>query len=391
MEENQYTNPELQGYQDEEVEIDWTGIFAKLLKGWKFIVLVTFIFGCLGIFFALNMKRKYACTVTLAPELQRRSTSINNITSMLGLGDISLGSNSDAMSITLFPDICQSTPFLTGLFDVELTPYVDPEVGGTATPVTLFDHMMGKDRPAKNAKKQAEMEEALAEYSKYYDDSVVDVSALTPNQASVVNALKQLISANVDQKTGKTQINVTFDDKAMVAQLADTVTTRLQKYVSEYRTRKAIQDYEYYSELADEAKRDMVKAQQAYAARVDYDRSVILQSVNSEKERLQQEVSLSNQLYSQMAQQRQMAKAKIQEEKPMYAVIQPATQPQYPVNSRKKVVLIWGFLGGVLSCAWVAFGRDLWKKLRGGVKEKIAEEKAEEQAEKAAKEDAAQA
>lgn len=374
MEEKQYVNPELQGYQDEEVEIDWTGIFAKLLKGWKFIVLVTFIFGCLGIFFALNMKRKYACTVTLAPELQKRSTSINNITSMLGLGDISLGANTDAMSITLFPDICQSTPFLTGLFDVELTPYVDPEVGGTATPITVFDHMMGKDRPIKNERKKAKMEEAIAEYNQYYDDSVVDISALTPNQDAVAKALADRISANVDQKTGKTTVSVTFDDKAMVAQLADTVTMRLQKYVSEYRTRKAIQDYEYYTQLASEAKRDMVKAQQAYAARVDYDRSVILQSVNSEKERLQQEVSLANQLYSQMAQQREMAKAKIQEEKPVYAVIQPATQPQYPANSRKKVVLIWGFLGGLLSCAWVAFGKDFWQKMRGGVKEKIAED-----------------
>jgi len=375
MEEKQYTNPELQGYQDDEVEIDWAGIFAKLLKGWKFIVLVTFIFGCLGIFFALKMKRTYACTVTLAPEIQRRGTTVNNITSMLGLGDISLGSNSDAMSITLFPEICKSTPFLTGLFDVQLTPYLDPEAaanGATVSPVSLYDHMMGKDKPKKlSAKKQAKMDEAIAEYNRLYDDSVVDISALTPNQMAVVKALGDKISADVDQKTGKTTISVSFDDKAMVAQLADTVTLRLQQYVGEYRSKKATQDYEYYSKLADEAKRDMVRAQQAYAARVDYDRSVILQSVNSEKERLQQEVNLSQQLYSQMAQQREMAKAKIQEVKPVYAVIQPATQPQYPANSRKKVVLIWGFLGGVLSCAWVAFGRDLWKKIRQGVKEKM--------------------
>jgi len=375
-EQKYYVNPEMAGIDDEEVEIDWTGIFAKLLKRWKFIVLVSFIFGCLGIFFALNMKRKYEVTMTLAPELQKRSTSINNITSMLGLGDISLGSNSDAMSITLFPEICKSTPFLSGLFDVELTPYVDPEAaanGVTAKPVALFDHVIGLDKPMKDKQR-----EALEEYKQYYDDSKVDISALTPNQTAVVKYLKENISANVDNKTGVTTVNVVLDDKRMVTELADTVCRRLQEYVSEYRTKKAIADYDYYSKLADEAHADMIKKQSAYAARVDYDRSVILQSVNSEKERLQQEASLANQLYSQMAQQKEMAKAKIQEEKPVYAVIQPATQPQYPMNSKKKVVLIWGFLGFLLSCAWAGFGSDLWKKMRGEVKDKLAVEKVEE-------------
>ena len=103
-EQRQYTEPAIE---EEGSVIDWSGILAKLLKRWKFIILVSFIFGCLGLTAALLLKRYYRVTVTLAPELQKRSTSINNITSMLGLGNISLDNNSDAMSITLFPEICQ--------------------------------------------------------------------------------------------------------------------------------------------------------------------------------------------------------------------------------------------------------------------------------------------
>ena len=367
-----YNDPELE---EEEVEVDWSGIFARTLKRWKTVFLVTFIFGCIGLAAALTMRHRYEVAVTLAPELQRRSTSINNITSMLGLGDITLGSNSDAMSITLFPEICRSTPFLTSLFDVELHPYFDPEdrLEGLQepAPVTVFDHLMGNDLPKR--KVSAKRQEAIDKYFAVYNDSIVNVSALTPNQFAVVKALQNRISADVDKMTGVTTVKVVMDDRRMVSELADTVTKRLQEYVTEYRTRKAISDYNYYVTLKEEARRDLVRAQQAYAGSVDYDRSVILQSINSEKQRLQQEVSLANQLYSQLSQQAEMAKAKIQEIKPMYAVIQPSTMPRYPLNSRKKTVIIWGFAGFLLGCLWAAFGLDAFRKARKGVKAKLKE------------------
>ena len=107
---------------------------------------------------------------------------------------------------------------------------------------------------------------------------------------------------------------------------------------------------------------------------MDYDRSVILQGAKSETERLQSEASLASQIYSQMAQQRELARAKIQEEKPVYAVVQPATLPQTPMNSRAKRVLIWGFVGGFLAVAWYGFGEDFMKKFRKDVEEKMEEE-----------------
>ncbi|MBQ3917827.1 MAG: chain-length determining protein, partial [Bacteroidales bacterium] len=80
-----------------------------------------------------------------------------------------------------------------------------------------------------------------------------------------------------------------------------------------------------------------------------------------------------NQVYTQMVQQREMAKAKIQEAKPVYAVVQPATMPQFPMNSRKSRVLVFGFLGFFLACAWVAFGEDFLEKIKSQVKQETEE------------------
>ena len=359
-------------YQDDELEIDWMGILSKLLKHWKQIVLIGFIFGCLGVVSALMMKRQYNVTMTLAPESQGRTGNISSITSMLGLGG-SVSSGPDAMNISLFPEICQSTPFLASLLDVPLTSYVSEkqlEAGVKPMQTTVYKHFSGEDKPKKGLAKWLHREpKDLKPYT-----GVEDPTELTPRQAAVVRALGQSISASVDKKTGITTISVITDDRLMSKQLADTVCNRLQAYITAYRTKKATADYEYYVMLADEAHDELVRAQAAYARSVDYDRSVILQSATAQKDRLREEVTLANQIYSQMAQQRELARAKIQEEKPVYAVVQPAVLPQAPMNSRAKRVLIWGFVGGFLAVAWYGFGADFWKKMRSDVKEKMEEE-----------------
>ena len=348
---------------EEESEIDLMAMFAKLLKRWKFIILVTFIFSVIGVLMALRMKREYTVSVTLAPELQNRTSStVSQLANLMGVGGINMNSSPDALNISLFPEISSSTPFLCSLLEVPVTPYLSREsivAGKHPDTTTVFLHMLGRDK--KLSEKEA-LKQAKADEEYLYDDSVIDPNQLTPHQYSAVSGLKAAINASVDNKTGVTTITVTLDDPMIAKQLADTVTQRLQDFVIDYRTKKATADYEYYVQLADEAKAKLVKAQAAYAARVDYDRSVILQSVNSERQRLQDEASLANQIYSQMAQQRELAKAKIQEMKPVYAVVQPATVPLKSITSRAKICIIWFFVGFLLSCFWVAFGHDLWKK-----------------------------
>ena len=376
MEDFQTNSPVVIQDNSDELEIDWLGIFSRLLKHWKQIFLISFIFGVIGIISALTMTRKYNVTMTLAPEVTNRANNnLSSITSMLGLNGVSLNPGTDAMSITLFPEICQSTPFLAALLDVPLSSYVSEkqqEEGVQPMHTTVYKHFSGEDREKKGLSKW------LSSLKKEKDEKpytgVVDATELPHKQAAVVKALGNSISADVDKKSGVTTISVTMDDRMMAKQLADTVCTRLQEYVSEYRTKKAQANYEYYVTLAQEAREIQIKAQAAYARSVDYDRSVILQSKNSEKERLRADANLASDIYSQMAQQRELARAKIQEEKPVYAVVQPATLPQHAVNSRVKRVLVWGFIGAFLSLAWYGFGEDFFKKMRTGVKERLDKE-----------------
>ena len=89
---------------------------------------------------------------------------------------------------------------------------------------------------------------------------------------------------------------------------------------------------------------------------MDANKNVILQSVIIEQERLQNEMNLAYQVYSNVATQLQMAKAKVQEAKPVFAVVEPASVPLQPSGTSRKMILIGiVFLAVAGAAAWILF------------------------------------
>ena len=112
-------------------------------------------------------------------------------------------------------------------------------------------------------------------------------------------------------------------------------------------------------------KADYYKAQQAYADYIDSNKSVIRQSAQAERERLQQEMNLAYQVYSQVATQMEGARIQAEQAKPVFAVIQPPVVPlRKTAPSKAKMLVIWTFLAGCCAATWVLFGEDYWKKLK---------------------------
>lgn len=359
-------------YEDED-PIDWAKYIGQFLQHWKKILVVTCIFGILGIGAALLQKRKYVVTVTLAPEVQNNSRSGGSLSSLASMFGVNMGNmsslSSDALNITIFPEIVSSTPFLTQLFEVELTP--KPKLPkdkiearkimeGPLPTVKLYDHLTGRDKEKSWLRQLIEDIFDVQEDPNYMK---ANVSLLTKEQQKVVKFMREkMVSADVDKKSAMTTISVAMDDPLMCTQLADTVCRRLREYVFTYRTEKEQQNFDYYEALCDSTYEVMAAAQAAYAAAVDNNQSLIRQTVAVRRERLQQEASLAAQIYQQMVQQREVSRARLQEMKPVFAVVEPGTYPEKPANSRRKTVLLWGFMGFFLATAWFVIGKEYYEK-----------------------------
>ena len=144
---------------------------------------------------------------------------------------------------------------------------------------------------------------------------------------------------------------------------------KLQQYIADYRTRKATEDFDYQKKLYDKAKDEYYRLQQEYARYVDKNQQVILQSAKIEQERLKEQYNLAYQLFQQAATQLEVLRAKIQEDKPVFAVVEPASVPLKPSAPRKVIILIgFVFLAVVGSAAWILFGKDLWEDVKKGIR-----------------------
>ena len=343
----------------EESSIDWQDLLSKAWRGKKVIITVTVVFMFLGLISALTMTRIYTSKVTLVPELGKStSSSLSSLSSMLGLGGMTMGSSADAYHVTVYPEVVASTPFVAKMFDMRVT---DPKkdidttlVGYLTRERFSIGSVIGYvTKPIFSLFSNKEEETKGNELNLFH---------LTKEQDRIVKTMNKAIQVDVDKKTGETTIQVTMDNPVIAATVADTVCKHLREYIVEYRTRKAREDLENYKKIADESYQRYLKASKAYAYYQDHNRGLILNAVISEGSRLSHELQIASQLYQQMKLQAEMARGKVIDEKPVFAIIQPATVPLLPQNSRAKVLLIWTFVGFVLSCAWVLYGKEYWQK-----------------------------
>lgn len=362
--------------QPNELVIDWKGMVQKAFRHWKSIAVVTVLSACLGVAVALIQKKMYTVTVVVTPEYQsssasRMSSTLSSLSSMLGM-NMSGATSSDALNIRLFPQIATSIPFLTQLFDVQVTPDMQEEDWMTGAPqpekVRFYDYLMEESSLVSEI---GEFFMALIGKKELQEPDTVNQARLSRKQYNAVKKLRKLVDVQLDSKTYMATINVTLDDPWIATQMADTISSRLQQFILNYRIRKGQNDLEYYTRMSEETYQKYLQAQDAYARSVDFDRNALLQSLVNRRQRLQEAMELSQQVYSQMVLQKEQALATIQEARPVFAVLQPASYPDRPSSmSRKLVVLLFMFLGFALSFGWYAVGREKWASLRSAKSEK---------------------
>lgn len=360
----QNTPPQL----PEEQEIDLIELAQKVWAERKLVFKACGIAALIGVVVAFSIPKEYSTEVTLAPETVGKSGG-GSMGALAAMAGINLGGSSgeDALSPELYPDIVSSTPFLLELFDVN----VKDQKGRIDT--TLYAYLDEYQRaPWWSAVISAPFKALGWTLSLFRDKEEVvknakaDPFRLNRDEAQVATALSKRISVSVDKKTGVTTLIVTMQDPLISACLTDTVMHCLQNYITDYRTNKARHDLAFTEKLYKEAKADYTEAQQKYANFVDANQNIIMLSYRAEQERLQNEMNLAYSVYTQVSQQLQMAKAKVQEITPVYTVVQPATVPLRAAKPNKMMILIgFMFLAGVGSVGWILFVKDLlkgWKK-----------------------------
>ena len=354
-------------HNDEEIEIDLMDLFRKVIGIRKKIYKAAGIGLVIGIIVAISIPKQYTVEVTLSPEMgNNKGGGLSGLAaSFLGSG-VSMGDGTDALNASLSADIVSSTPFLLELSAMEipvtknevmtLNTYLDEETS------PWWGYVIGFPGMVIGGVKSLFTEE---DEDIYFDKTSQGVIELSKKETEKIETLKEKITASVDKKTSMTSVTATFQDSKVAAVVADSVVKKLQEYIIDYRTSKSKEDCIYLEKLFKERQQEYYAAQKKYADYLDSHDNLILQSVRAEQERLQNDMSLAYQVYSQVASQLQVARAKVQEEKPVFAVVEPAVVPLEPSGTSKKIyVLAFVFLAVCIVIFWNLFGKDFLNKFK---------------------------
>ena len=355
-------------YKDDIIEIDFVGVFHKIIAIRKIIYKAAGIGLVIGVIIAISIPKKYTVEVTLSPEMgSAKGTGLSGLAaSFLGNGTTA-SDGTDALNASLSADIVSSTPFLLELIAMKilvsedeqmtLNAYLDEE----SSP--WWSYVIGLPSMAIDGVKSLFTEED--DESIAFDRINRGTIELSKKESRKIETLKKMIAAVVDKKTSMTSVTVTMQNSKVAAVVADSVVKKLQEYIIDYRTSKAKEDCIYLEKLFKERQYEYYAAQKEYANYIDSHDNIILQSVRAEQERLQNDMSLAYQVYSQVANQLQVARAKVQEEKPVFAVIEPAVVPLKPSGISKKIyILVFAFMSVFFVVIWNLFGDDFLNKFK---------------------------
>lgn len=337
-------------------EMDITSLVLLLWSKRKRIIINCFIGGVLSIIIAFSIPKQYTSTVVMAPESSSGASvsgSLGALASMAGFNLGGLSGSEDALYPELYPQIVSSTPFLCDIMNLQ----VETMEGELKT--SVYDYLVNYQKSPWWSKMIAapfKWIKRLTGGEKKEDIIPLDAEEMTLSrrQYLTLKSLNDLISVNVDKGNFVITLDVTMQDPKIASYVATVVSENLQEYIGKYRSAKARKDLAYTEKLYTEAQEKYYKAQQAYATYADQHQGVVKMQYQIEQDRLSNEQDLAFNVYNQIAQQLEMARAKVAESTPVCVVMQPAIVPVKASSPKKMMMgLLYVFLAFFGTVAWI--------------------------------------
>ncbi len=363
----------------EDNEIDLLDLFKQIWQRRKTIFIVIGVAFMLGLFIAIVTPEEFDASIVLMP--QSNSTSVGSSSGLLGqlggFAGISLGGSSGTLDKTLYPDITQSTSAYLALMNKEMyfptldttmtlyyyftevdtppaTEYVKRYTLGLPRllirlPVRILSLFNNDTSPVVRQGPPSPPDDALQNPSvgdSQEVDTLYQPITLTGRQMSVVSKLKRRISTTIEAN-GMVKVSVTMPDPLVAAKTTELGVDYLTQYVTDYRIDKVRENLAFIEKQYEEKKERYNKAQQRVAAIRDRNANIVTERGRIELSRAETEYNLAFTLYQGLAQQLDQARIKVQEETPVFKILEPIQVPLSKSKPNEELIIILSLFAGI--------------------------------------------
>ncbi|MEZ0609309.1 GNVR domain-containing protein [Fibrella sp. WM1] len=341
---------------DEVIEIRLSDVVVFLKKSRRVMLIGALIGALIGGIYAFSKPNEYSSQITVLPEIQtKNSSNLGNLGSLAGLAGIDIGSmasGTDAIRPELYPNVLQSVPFALNLFK---KPVYVKEYKRTQP---LETYLVEKTKSRLTDLLSFGGSETNDDFATPGDTN--QALRMTKEQELLVKALHERITGTYEKKSGVLTITSTMTDPVVAADVVRHSLAYLTDYITTYRTEKARREVDFLGRQVSSAKQRYQAAEYALSAYRDQNRSVFLNTAKIEEQRIQAEFLLAQDLYNTLSKQSEMAKIKVQEDTPVFKVLEPARVPLKKSGpKRSMIILVAGMLGAIVSLVY-AFIRRGW-------------------------------
>lgn len=336
--------------------IDVMKILRLLYCRRKLVVINVCVAFVLSLILYKSTPKEFTTTSSLAPEYE--NISVGGLSSLASMAGVNLGNdaNGDAIGPDMYPHIVSSIPFQKEILETKVKFERDDQMIECTLYEYLHDHQKDTWLSYMKAAPGKCMKFMLSLFKSEKNEVVADTInpyKLTEEQLAMFEFLDACVNVEMQREVSLIDVNVTFQDAEVATQINEVVLEKIQEYIVNYRTNKTRQDLKASIKLRDEALIKYEKAQSAYANYKDKHTNLLLQSYMSEQDRLENDMQLAFNTYSELSIQVERAQSRLQERTPVFSVVQ---IPSIPLrhSSPRLVFMIVSWVGMVF------FGTVLW-------------------------------
>ena len=353
-----------------EDEIDLLALAKTLWNGRKTVIYAVIAGAILGLIAAISSPKEYTASTVIVPQLGESQSRMGGLGGLAALAGISVDmSTTSELSPMVYPQIVSSTPFQLELMNTKLN------FQGNPSAITLLDYYT-KSEPS-----------VIATIKKYTlglpgvligairgkpkeitlissADSVGQPILLTRDQVIVQKILQSLVSLEMNSKEGYITLTASMPEALPAAQLAQSAQTLLQRYITEFRIKKAKANLDFIQGRYNETKAEFEKAQVSLAIVSDRNKNFTSGLPRIEIDRIQTKYTIAFTVFQDLAKQLEQNKIQVKKETPSFAIVKPVTVPSGSSKPNRLMILfIWIFLGGVVGTG-IVFGKGFLETIK---------------------------
>jgi len=310
----------------------------------------------IGLLIAFGSGAEYTARKRILP--YRNGSSAGGLSGLAGLAGIRIPAGASDQTITadLYPEVAKTQDFKVLVAE---TPLTFVSIGKRATVVEYFRNLytpslmegmygytiglpgrlISLARPVSGAE-NPQMPAA---------DSTQALVAFDRNYLDLVNTLDKRLSVTIDKKTAVITITGLMPDPYAAADLVRATSDRLMERIIDYESRKASEQFRFVEEQYQRASARYERAQRALAVFADRNRALMSATAQIDRERLQREHDLAFELYQQFSRELEQARIKMNQDTPVFTVLEQVTVPPDRTSPRRGQILLLSIALGLFA------------------------------------------